>query len=326
MFFSPTGCLTLYWTFDLRIPDSSRLPTQVPTTAVLARPSPKSEVVAFEAFPGLRRSEPGSPTAISKGVSRRRPNGRPTGAIWVSRESHSIPAPFGSASAPVSLDEGASRITSSSTLLLQSREGIPLFISTPVLQHPVEVTGRIVAHLWASSDAPDSGSMAKVSYDAYGTLKYWVHPAAGDIDADSYAEFVTAPGPGSMFAPQVRGWNYDDVAIAAMPSINGNVFPSPEYGCHVGLGDVNGDGSADGLFGPGPGPSLGQRLRGFELGGGPMSPLAGLDRLVFPGLAYGLKVSAGDIEGTPSQNRLPVRAPTPVRPAACEASTTRSRC
>jgi len=48
---------------------------------------------------------------------------------------------------------------------VESRPDV-LVYSTPVLMEPVEVTGRIVAHLWASSDAPDTDWTVKLT-DVY---------------------------------------------------------------------------------------------------------------------------------------------------------------
>jgi len=44
--------------------------------------------------------------------------------------------------------------------------------------------------------------------------------AAGDLDADGIDEILTAPGPGTAYPCQVRGFNYDGEALAAMPGVS----------------------------------------------------------------------------------------------------------
>jgi len=55
--------------------------------------------------------------------------------------------------------------------------------------------------------------IAKVSFYAYGTLRYGVRPAGGGIDGDSFDEFLTAPGEGVIFGPHIRAFNYDGTSL-----------------------------------------------------------------------------------------------------------------
>jgi hypothetical protein len=48
-----------------------------------------------------------------------------------------------------------------------------------------------------------------ISYFAYGTLRWGVNVAGGDIDGDGLDEIITGAGPGTVFGPHVRGWDYD---------------------------------------------------------------------------------------------------------------------
>ncbi|MFN7973540.1 MAG: putative Ig domain-containing protein [Acidobacteriota bacterium] len=145
-------------------------------------------------------------------------------------------------------------------------------------------------------DATTLTAIAKISYFAYGTLKYGVNVSGGSIDADSYSELLTAPGPGVIFGPQVRGWNYDAANVTAISKVNFNAFTTLQYGANVDGGDFDGDGYAEIDVSPGPGPtaSFPTQFRGFNYDAATVSQLAGFD--VTPWTTfYGGRVGAGDI-------------------------------
>ena len=47
----------------------------------------------------------------------------------------------------------------------------------------------------------DGAPLPGLNFLAYGTSKYGVNVAAGDIDADGFDEVITGPGPRSRFRP-----------------------------------------------------------------------------------------------------------------------------
>ena len=140
-------------------------------------------------------------------------------------------------------------------------------------------------------------AMAKVGYFAYNTLRYGVNVAATGVDADGYDELLTTPGPGAMFGPQVKGWNYDATTVTNLSGINFNAFAAPQYGANVAGGDVDADGFGEIVATPGPGPSaitFPARFRGYDFDGGPLSALPGYDATPFA-TSYGGRVGLGDV-------------------------------
>jgi len=139
-----------------------------------------------------------------------------------------------------------------------------------------------------------------VSYFAYGTLKWGVNVAAGDIDGDGYDEIVTGAGPGTVFGPHVRGWNVDNGPATAIGSVSYLAYGTNLYGVNVACGDVDGDGIDEIVTGPGPGAVFGAHLRGWNVDGGSPAPLPGFSFFAWPGdeRRGGAKVFSGrDITG-----------------------------
>ncbi len=114
-----------------------------------------------------------------------------------------------------------------------------------------------------------------------------VSVAAGDVNGDGLADIITGAGPGG--GPHVRVWNgADRTELFGFFAYNG-AFPG---GVNVAAADVNGDGLADIITGPGPGGE--PRVRVWN----------GADRTeLFGFLAYnsafagGVNVAAADVNG-----------------------------
>ena len=138
--------------------------------------------------------------------------------------------------------------------------------------------------------------IAKINYFAYGTLKYGLNVAGGDVDGDGYGEIVTAPGPGAIFGPQVRGWNFDGGAIASIAKINFNAFATTQFGANVAGGDVDTDGYGEMACAPGPGAGVGfqGRFVGFDYDGTAVGALPGFDVTAFT-TGYGGRVGLGSV-------------------------------
>jgi len=152
--------------------------------------------------------------------------------------------------------------------------------------------------------------MNGVSYFAYGTLRWGVNVAAGDLDGDGYDEIVTGAGPGAVFGPHVRGWNVDGGAAEAMPAVSYFAYNTPRWGVNVACGDIDADGIAEMITAPGPSPSFPSHIRGFDYDGSTVTPIDEINFFVF-GTGYGARVGSGDMNGDGGDDILVAPGPQP---------------
>ena len=145
----------------------------------------------------------------------------------------------------------------------------------------------------------DGTPLPAVSFLAYGTNKFGVNVAGGDIDNDGYDEIITGAGPGAVFGPHVRGWNWDGSgAVQAIGGISWFAYGTPKWGVNVCCGDLDGGGYDEIVTGAGPGAVYGPHVRGWNWdGGGPIEPLPGVSFLAYGTNKYGVNVCCGDIDG-----------------------------
>jgi len=146
---------------------------------------------------------------------------------------------------------------------------------------------------------PDGQALPAVSFQAYGTLRFGVNVAAGDIDGDGMDEIVTGAGPGAVFGPHVRGWNHDGGgATSPIPGVSYFAYGTLRWGVNVACGDIDGDGMDEIVTGPGPGTVFGPHVRGWNHdGGGSTSPIPGVSYFAYGTLLWGVNVACGDLDG-----------------------------
>ena len=146
--------------------------------------------------------------------------------------------------------------------------------------------------------APWGTPLPGVSFMAYGTNKYGVNVVGGDIDGDGYDEIVTGAGPGAVFGPHVRGWNWDGQgAVEAIPGLSFFAYGTPKWGVNVCCGDLNGDGKDEIITGAGPGAVYGPHVRGWTVEGGSAIALPQVSFLAYGTNQFGVNVACGDIDG-----------------------------
>ena len=135
--------------------------------------------------------------------------------------------------------------------------------------------------------------LASVNFFAYFTLRYGVNVESNDVDGDVADEIITGPGPSPVFGPQVRGWNSDGGTLRGMPEVNFNAY-SLTFGVNLGLADVDGNGDAEILTAPGPGPSQASEFRGFDFSSQGVAALPGFQKTPFS-TGYGGRVDGGPV-------------------------------
>jgi len=144
----------------------------------------------------------------------------------------------------------------------------------------------------------DGTPLPGLSYLAYGTNKYGVNVAAGDIDGDGFDEIITGAGAGAVYGPHVRGWNFDGSgSITPMPGVSYFAYGTPKWGVNVSAGDVDGDGYDEIITGAGPGAVCGPHVRGWDVDGNVASAIPEVSFLAYGTNKYGVNVSSGDIDG-----------------------------
>jgi hypothetical protein len=144
-------------------------------------------------------------------------------------------------------------------------------------------------------DGGVAASMGGVSFFAYGTLRWGVNVACGDLDGDGMDEIITGPGPGAIFGSHVRGWNCDGGTVSPLSTVSFNAYPGLIYGAVVGAADVDGDGFDEILTMPGPGADNQPELKVWNVDNGPVSAAAAFPAYDGMDLGHGGRVAGGHI-------------------------------
>jgi len=166
---------------------------------------------------------------------------------------------------------------------------------------PGEVYGPHVRGFTFDATSHSVEPLPGVSFLAYGTPRWGVNVATGDLDGDGRDEIITGAGPGAVFGPHVRGFEYDSVtpAVTPMAGVNFFAYGTLRWGVNVATGDLDGDGRDEIITGAGPGPVFGPHVRGFTYD--PLSaittPLAGVNFFAYGTPRWGVVVTAGDVDG-----------------------------
>lgn len=143
----------------------------------------------------------------------------------------------------------------------------------------------------------DGSAVAKVSFFAYGTLRFGVLPGGAGVDADAFDEVVTTPGPGDVFGPHVRGFGFDAATLQPLPGFSFYAYATLKYGASSGRGNVAAGAAEEVLTMPGPGPAFGPQVRGFAYDP-PIRALAKVAFFAFSSpMTHGGRVDGADVDG-----------------------------
>ncbi len=159
-------------------------------------------------------------------------------------------------------------------------------------------------------------AMPGLSFYAYQTLHFGCHPAAGNLDLDPLSEILTAPGPGPVFAPEIRGFRYRRQLLSVLPRVDFQAFAASGYGAEVSAGDADQDGMDEIAAGPGPAATLPRTVRLFDADKAPIAAVPGF-RLPPGQGGYGAKPAFANLARGDDRDEIAVAAgPDPNAAAA----------
>jgi hypothetical protein len=143
----------------------------------------------------------------------------------------------------------------------------------------------------------DEEGELEYTFLAYGTKRFGVNVTAGDLDGDGRDEIITGAGPGEVFGPHVRGWRFQDGAMAPLPGASFFAYGTLRWGVNLTAGDLDGDGREEIVTGAGPGDVFGPHVRAWRYQGGAVQPVQQVSFLAYGTNRYGVNVACGDIDG-----------------------------
>ena len=140
-----------------------------------------------------------------------------------------------------------------------------------------------------------TGPIAKVNFFAYGTLKFGAKVRGYDLDADLIDEIGTGPGPGAVFGPHVRAWNFDGTSISAITSVNFFAYGTLKFGVNHTGAQLNGSASPEIATGAGPGAVFAATVRGFDWTSVTVRALNKINYNAFSS-NFGVRIGASDVD------------------------------
>ncbi len=130
---------------------------------------------------------------------------------------------------------------------------------------------------------------------ARGGAQYGARVSCGDINGDFADEILVGAGAGPFCPPRVQGFRMDGSALAGVDFL---AYSTRKQGVNVAAGDLDGDGAAEIITGPGPGSAFGPQVKVFHYGSDHrIRLLNGNGFSAFNYQGWGVNVAAGDLDG-----------------------------
>jgi len=139
--------------------------------------------------------------------------------------------------------------------------------------------------------------LAGASFMAYGTPRFGVNVACGDLNGNGRDEIITGAGPGAVFGPHVRAFEMEGTSPSPVSGVSFFAYSTHRWGVNVCTGDIDGDGMDEIITGAGPGAIFGPHVRAFDVDGGTATPIPGVSFLAYGTNKNGVRVACGDIDG-----------------------------
>jgi hypothetical protein len=152
-----------------------------------------------------------------------------------------------------------------------------------------------------------------VNFKPFSTRSFGCQISLGDLDGDGRDEILATPGPGSMFGPHVRGYQFDGTWLTVMADINFFAFNTRRYSCLTSTGDIDGDHYHEFQTTPGPSPLYGALVRVWNYDGAWLSAVTQF--VAYRHLRFGAVTTAGDIDGDTYHEIITAPGPGPAYPA-----------
>jgi hypothetical protein len=148
---------------------------------------------------------------------------------------------------------------------------------------------------WNHDGGGSTTAIPQVSFLAFGTPRWGVNVACGDIDGDGMDEVICGAGPSEQFGSHVRGWNCDGGTAAPLAGVSWFAYSGALYGVSVGAGDVDNDSIDEILTMPGPDAAQHPHLRAWNADGGSVTLVDSIDFDAFgdASLTHGGRVAGG---------------------------------
>ena len=158
-----------------------------------------------------------------------------------------------------------------------------------------------------------------LNFFAYGTPRNGVRIAAADVDSDRIDEILTGPGPGTVFGPHVRGFDFDGNTIRPAPGLSFYAYASLRYGVVVNGGDVAATDGDEIVTTPGPGSNFAPTVRAFDYDPPRVTFFSGLSFDAFSIPGFGARAAVGDLVPGAGDEVVVAMGPGPTFPATMRA-------